>query len=163
MVDETDMPNLVYLSMVVKESFRLHPAAPLLIPHESIEDITINGYDIPKKSRIMVNIWSIGRDPNVWSKNIEEFYTERFMNNNIDLRGHDFELLPVGAGRRGCPGIQLGQTIVGIVLAQLVHCFNWDLPNYLLPQDLDITEKYGLSMRKAKHLLAKPTYLLTLV
>ncbi|PRQ16517.1 putative flavonoid 3'-monooxygenase [Rosa chinensis] len=158
MVEETDLPKLDYLSMVVKESFRLHPVGPLLIPHESIEDIAIDGYDIPKKSRIIVNIWSIGRDPSVWSENVEEFYPERFMNNNIDLRGHDFQLIPFGSGRRGCPGLQLGLTTVRIVLAQLVHCFNWELPTGMLPQDLDMSEKFGLSMSKAKHLLAKPTY-----
>ncbi|PRQ25127.1 putative flavonoid 3'-monooxygenase [Rosa chinensis] len=158
MVEESDLPKLDYLSMVVKESFRLHPVAPLLIPHESIEDITIDGYDIPKKSRIIVNIWSIGRDPNVWSENVEEFYPERFMNSNIDLRGHDFQLIPFGSGRRGCPGMQLGLTTVRLVLAQLVHCFNWELPNGLVPQDLDMSEDFGLSLSKAKRLLAKPTY-----
>ncbi|KAM5574532.1 cytochrome P450 CYP736A12 [Rosa sericea] len=158
MVEESDLPKLDYLSMVVKESFRLHPVAPLLVPRESIEDITIDGYDIPKKSRIIVNIWSIGRDPNVWSENVDEFFPERFMNSNIDLRGHDFQLIPFGSGRRGCPGMQLGLTTVRLVLAQLVHCFNWELPNGLLPQDLDMSEDFGLSLSKAKHLLAKPTY-----
>ncbi|KAK9926265.1 hypothetical protein M0R45_023506 [Rubus argutus] len=158
MVEETDLSKLSYLSMVVKESFRLHPVAPLLVPHESIEDITIDGYNIPKKSRIIVNIWTIGRDPNVWSENVEEFYPERFMHNDIDLRGHDFQLIPFGSGRRGCPGLQLGLTTVRLGLAQLVHCFNWELPTGLPPQELDMTEKFGLSMSKAEHLLAKPTY-----
>jgi cytochrome P450 len=105
--------------------------------------------------------WTIGRDPTIWSENLEEFYPERFMNNNIDLRGHDFQLIPFGSGRRGCPGLQLGLTIVRLVRAQLVHCFNWEFPTGLLPQDLDMTEKFGLTMSKAKHLLAKPTYRLT--
>nr|XP_004299223.2 PREDICTED: cytochrome P450 CYP736A12-like [Fragaria vesca subsp. vesca] len=158
MVEESDLPKLDYLNLVVKESFRLHPVAPLLVPHESIKDITIDGYDIPKKSRLIVNFWSIARDPNVWSENVEEFYPERFTNSNIDLRGHDYQLIPFGTGRRGCPGMQLGLTTVRLVLAQLVHCFNWELPNGMLPQDLNMTEKFGLSLSKAKHLLAKPTY-----
>ena len=156
MVEESDLPNLSYLSMVVKESMRLHPVAPLLVPHESIEDITIDGYDIPKKSRIIINFWSIGRDPNIWSENAEEFYPERFMNNDIDLRGHDFRLIPFGSGRRGCPGMQVGLNTVRLVLAQLVHCFYWELPNGMLPKDLDMTEKFSLSTSKAQHLLAKP-------
>ncbi|XP_050378360.1 cytochrome P450 CYP736A12-like [Argentina anserina] len=164
MVEEFDLPKLDYLSMVVKESLRLHPVAPLLVPHESIDDVSIDGFHIPKKSRIIVNVWSIGRDPNVWSENMDEFYPERFVNNNIDLKGHDFQLIPFGSGRRGCPGMQLGLTIVKLVLAQLVHSFNWELPNGLLPQDLDMSEDFGLAMSKAKHLLAKPTYrLITLM
>nr|XP_011465681.1 PREDICTED: cytochrome P450 CYP736A12-like [Fragaria vesca subsp. vesca] len=158
MVEESDLPNLDYLDLVVKESFRLHPVAPLLDPHESIKDITIDGYDVPKKSRLIVNFWSIARDPNVWSENVEEFCPERFTNINVYRQGHHYQLIPFGTGRRGCPGMQLGLTTVRIVLAQLVHCFNWELPNGMLPLDLDMTEKFGLSMSMAKHLLAKPTF-----
>uniref|UniRef100_A0A2N9E2Y8 Cytochrome P450 n=2 Tax=Fagus sylvatica TaxID=28930 RepID=A0A2N9E2Y8_FAGSY len=158
MVEETDLPNLTYLDMVVKESFRLHPIAPLLTPRESMEDIEINGYYIPKKSRLIINFWAIGRDPNVWSDNVEEFYPERFLNSNIDLRGRDFQLLPFGSGRRGCPGIHLGLITVKYVLAQLLHCFDWVLPSGMFPNDMDMSEKFGLAVSRAKHLLAMPTY-----
>lgn len=158
MVEEKDLGKLSYLDMVVKESFRLHPVAPLLVPHESIEDTTIEGYYIPKKSRIIVNTWAIGHDPNVWSKNVEEFYPERFMDSKIDLKGHDFELLPFGSGRRMCPGMQSGLITVRLVLAQLVHCFNWELPHGLNPKDIDMTEVFGLTVPRANHLVLKPTY-----
>ncbi|KAM1295921.1 hypothetical protein ACFX13_016084 [Malus domestica] len=158
MVEESDLPKLDYLSMVVKESFRLHPVGPLLIPHQSMEDVIVDGYHIPKKSRVFINIWTIGRDPNVWSDNVEEFYPERFMNSNVDLQGHDFQLIPFGSGRRGCPAMQLGLTTVRLALGNLVNCFNWELPTGMLPKDLDMTEKFGLSLSKAKHLLAMPTH-----
>ena len=158
MVEETDLANLTYLDMVVKESFRLHPIAPLLTPRESMEDIEINGYYIPKKSRLMINFWAIGRDPNVWSDNVEEFYPERFLNSNIDLRGRDFQLLPFGSGRRGCPGIQLGVINVKYVLAQLLHCFDWVLPSGMFSNDLDMSEKFGQAVSRVKDLLAMPTY-----
>ncbi|KAF3438539.1 hypothetical protein FNV43_RR21302 [Rhamnella rubrinervis] len=76
MVEEKDLGELTYLNMVVKESFRLRPIGPLLVPRECREDITIEGYWIPKKSRIIVNTWAIGHDQNVWSNNVEEFYPE---------------------------------------------------------------------------------------
>lgn len=159
MVDEfTDMRKLAYLNMVVNESLRLHPIAPLLFPHESINETMVDGYNIPKKSRILVNVWSIGRDPTAWSENAEEFYPERFMNSNVDLLGHDFHLIPFGSGRRACPGMQLGIITVRLVVAHLVHCFDWELPTGLQPQDLDMSEKFSISMMKASHLLAKPTY-----
>lgn len=106
MVEEKDLGNLSYLDMAVKESFRLHPIAPLLVPREGLEETSIEGYWIPKKSRVMVNTWAIGRDPNVWSENVEEFYPERFIERNIDLKGQNFELLPFGSGHRMCPGVQ---------------------------------------------------------
>ncbi|KAK8500631.1 hypothetical protein V6N12_020323 [Hibiscus sabdariffa] len=115
LVEESDLPKLTYLDMVVKESLRLHPVGAFLIPHESMEDIVVNGYFIPKKSRILVNTWSMGRDPNIWSKNAEEFLPERFMDGKIDLRGHHFELIPFGSGRRGCPGMQLALVSMRLV------------------------------------------------
>ncbi|OMP01112.1 Cytochrome P450 [Corchorus capsularis] len=157
-VEEADLPKLTYLDIVIKEALRLHPVAPFLIPHESMEDATINGYYIPKKSRILINTWTIGRDPNVWSDNVEEFIPERFANSNIDLRGHNFELLPFGSGRRGCPGLQLGLTTIRLVVAQLVHCFEWELPDGMPPNDLSMKEKFGLTVPRAEHLLAKPVY-----
>ncbi|XP_006363549.1 cytochrome P450 CYP736A12-like isoform X2 [Solanum tuberosum] len=157
MVEESDLEKLEYLDMVIKEGFRLHPVAPLLIPHESIEDCTIDGFDIPKGSRLLVNTWAIGRDPEIWSEP-EKFMPERFVGSNIDLRGNNFQLLPFGSGRRSCPGLQLGLTTVRLVLAQMVHCFDWKLPNGMMPNDLDMTEKFGLVMTRAQHLMVIPTY-----
>ena len=105
MVGETDIETLTYLDVVVKESLRLHLVAPLLVPHESMEDTEINGYYVSKKSRLIVNFWAIRRDFDAWSNNVEEFYLERLMNNNIYFRGHDFQLIPYGSGCRGCPRI----------------------------------------------------------
>ncbi|XP_043717004.1 cytochrome P450 CYP736A12-like isoform X2 [Telopea speciosissima] len=157
-VKEEDLVRLEYLNMVIKESMRLHPPGPLLVPRESMDDVTIDEYYIPKKSCVIINAWAIGRDPNVWSENVEEFLPERFIGNNVDVQGHDFQLIPFGSGRRVCPGLQLGLTVVRLVLAQLVHCFNWELPNGMLPSDLDMNEIYGLTVSRAKPLLAVPTY-----
>ncbi|MED6211400.1 hypothetical protein PIB30_073346 [Stylosanthes scabra] len=145
-VEEKDLEKLPYLDMVVKEIFRLYPVGPLLVPHESSEDVTINGYFIEKNTRIMVNAWAIGRDPRIWSENSDMFFPERFENNDIDVKGHDFRLIPFGSGRRGCPGMNMGLITVKIILAQLVHCFSWELPLGMSPMDLDMTEEFGLSI-----------------
>ncbi|KAK7271265.1 hypothetical protein RJT34_27013 [Clitoria ternatea] len=160
LVEETDLEKLHYLDKVVKETLRLYPVAPLLVPRESREDATIDGYFIKKKSRIIINAWAIGRDTKVWSENAEKFYPERFGigNSNVDMRGNDYRLIPFGSGRRGCPGIHLGLTTVKIVVAQLVHCFNWELPLGMSPDDLDMNEKFGLTMPRSKPLLVVPTY-----
>ncbi|XVE58755.1 hypothetical protein DITRI_Ditri04bG0194600 [Diplodiscus trichospermus] len=158
MVEETDLAKLSYLDLVVKEMLRLHPVAPLLIPHESIEDMSIDGYRIPKKSRILVNIWTIGRDPKVWSDNADKFFPERFLDSDIELRGgRDFELIPFGSGRRGCPGMHLALMTLRFLIAQLMHCFDWELPDGMQPNDIDMSEKPGLSVPRANHLFAKPT------
>jgi cytochrome P450 len=157
MVEESDLDSLEYLDMVLKETFRLHPIAPLLLPHLAMEDCTVNGFHKPQNSRVIINVWAIGRDPSVWS-DAEKFFPERFVGSNIDVQGHDFQLIPFGSGRRGCPGMQLGLTVVRLVVAQLVHCFDWELPDNMLSTELDMTEEFGLSIPRAKHLLAFPTY-----
>ncbi|KAL5751712.1 hypothetical protein ACOSQ2_022219 [Xanthoceras sorbifolium] len=156
MVEESDLDNLKYLDMVIKETLRLHPVVPV-ITRECREDCTIKGFHIPKKSRVFVNVWAIGRDLNVWTDPYN-YFPERFMENNIDFHGHDFELIPFGSGRRSCPGMQLGLTVVRLVLAQLMHCFDWELPDGMVSSELDMTEHCGLVTGRAKHLLAIPTY-----
>ncbi|KAJ0538843.1 putative cytochrome P450 [Helianthus annuus] len=158
MVEESDLTRLRYLHMVVKETFRLYPVAPLLVPHQSMEDIAINGYTIPKKTRVLVNYWAFGRDPKVWSDNWDEFLPERFLDNEIDFRGHDFKLIQFGIGRRGCPGMNLGLLNIGLVVSNMVHWFDWELPNGMSPTELDMKEKFGLTTPREKPLFAIPTY-----
>ncbi|KAL1568000.1 cytochrome P450 71AU50-like isoform X1 [Salvia divinorum] len=157
MVEESDLDQLEYLDMVVKETFRLHPVAPLLVPHYAREDSKVNGYDIPKESRIIVNTYAIGRDPNVWT-DPEIFIPERFTGSDIDVKGQHFQLLPFGSGRRGCPGIQLGLIQVRLIVSQLVHCFDWQLPNDMPPEELSMNEEFGIVVSRANHLTAIPTF-----
>lgn len=156
-VEESDLENLKYLEMVVKEILRLYPAAPLLIPHESLENCTVDGFHIAKKTRIIVNAWAIGRDPSVWI-DPEKFLPERFLGSQLDVRGRDFQLIPFGAGRRSCPGMQLGLTLVRLLLAQLVHCFDWKLPNGMLSSELDMTEDIGFTSPRLHDLMLIPTF-----
>lgn len=156
MVEESHLPKLKYLDYIIRESMRLHPVVPLLI-RESMEDCEVDGYHIPNKTRVLLNVWAIGRDPDAWS-DPEMFSPERFVESNVDVRGRDFQLIPFGTGRRGCPGLQLGLTIVQLLVAQLVHCFNWELPNGMLPEHLDMVESFGMVTGRANHLMAIPTY-----
>ncbi|KAL0543299.1 hypothetical protein IC582_018391 [Cucumis melo] len=156
MVEESDLSNLKYLEMVMKESLRMHPPVPL-IPRECIQDCNINGYHIPKKSRIVINAWAIGRDPNTWV-DPHKFDPERFLESEVDVRGRDFELIPFGSGRRGCVGIQLALVVVRLVVAQLLHCFDLKLPDGMSPLELDMTEILGLTCPRAQNLRVIPIF-----
>jgi cytochrome P450 len=155
-VEESDLPRLDYLKAVVKETLRLHPPGPLLIPHESFHDCTVGGYFIPGKSRLLVNVWALARDPNSWEY-ADVFKPERFIGSPIDIKGQHFQVIPFGAGRRGCPAQSLGLTVVEYALASLLQCFDWKLPNGMKPGDLDMTEELGLSTPRSVHLVAVPT------
>ncbi|KAF4403182.1 hypothetical protein G4B88_027953 [Cannabis sativa] len=141
-MNESDLINLSYLHCVAKEALRLHPPTPLMLPHKASETVKIGGYDIPRGTNVHVNIWAIGRDPNLWADPLE-FRPERFIRENVDLKGHDFRLLPFGAGRRICPAAQLGTNLVTSMLGQLLHQFNWTRPKGVLGE-IDMAETPGL-------------------
>ncbi|GKD12135.1 cytochrome P450 71A1-like protein [Tanacetum coccineum] len=143
-VEEKDMSNLPYIKAILKESLRLHPVTPLLVPRRAREDCKIAGYDIPEDTRIFVSVWSIGRDPKLWDKPLE-FFPERFIMSKIDIKGNDYELLPFGSGRRMCPGYSLGRKIMESSLANLLHGFYWKLPNGMSKDELKMDEVFGLT------------------
>ncbi|KAB2003675.1 hypothetical protein ES319_D11G147700v1 [Gossypium barbadense] len=146
-VEERDTVNLPYIDSIAKETMRLHPVAPMLVPRMTREDCQVDGYDILKGTRALVNVWTIGRDPTVWD-NPNEFCPERFIDKTIDVKGHDFQLLPFGAGRRMCPGYPLGIKVIQASLANLLHGFTWKLPGNMTKEDLDMEEIFGLSTPK---------------
>ncbi|XP_004235548.1 trimethyltridecatetraene synthase [Solanum lycopersicum] len=146
-VQEKDIPNLPYIEAIAKETMRLHPVAPMLVPRECREDCKVAGYDVKKGTRVLVSVWTIGRDPTLWDEP-EAFKPDRFLEKSIDVKGHDFELLPFGAGRRMCPGYSLGLKVIQASLANLLHGFNWSLPDNMTPEELNMEEIFGLSTPK---------------
>ncbi|KAF3439694.1 hypothetical protein FNV43_RR17972 [Rhamnella rubrinervis] len=144
-VEEKDMARLPYIEAIIKETMRRHPVAVMLAPHLAMEHCNVGGYDICKGTRVFINTWSMGRDPSVWDSP-EDFRPERFLGKaNIDVKGQNFELLPFGSGRRMCPGYSLGLKMIQSSLANMLHGFNWKLPENMKPQDLSMDEVYGLA------------------
>ncbi|KAG5028140.1 hypothetical protein JHK87_011654 [Glycine soja] len=156
MVEEIDLSKLLYIKSVVKEVLRLHPPAPLLVPREITENCTIKGFEIPAKTRVLVNAKSIAMDPCCW-ENPNEFLPERFLVSPIDFKGQHFEMLPFGVGRRGCPGVNFAMPVVELALANLLFRFDWELPLGLGIQDLDMEEAIGITIHKKAHLWLKAT------
>ncbi|CAO2189710.1 unnamed protein product [Urochloa humidicola] len=156
LVTEGDIPNLPYLEAIVKESMRLHPVVPMLVPRVSREDTSVDGYDIPKGTRVLVNTWAISRDPAVWGDMAEKFRPERFIGSEVDVKGQHLELLPFGSGRRMCPAHNLGLRMVQLVLANLLHGFKWRLPDGVVAEKLSMEEKFGISVSRMDQLRAIP-------
>ncbi|KAL6646531.1 hypothetical protein ACP70R_018139 [Stipagrostis hirtigluma subsp. patula] len=155
-VEESKIGQLPYLQAVVKETFRLHPPVPLLVPRQAETTKQIMGYTIPKGARVLVNVWAMGRDPSVWSEP-EKFMPERFLAQTVDFRGGDFELIPFGAGRRICPGMPLAIRMVHVILGSLLNQFKWSLPAELEKNGVDMAEKFGVTLIKAEPLCAVAT------
>ncbi|CAN1329208.1 Desmethyl-deoxy-podophyllotoxin synthase [Linum perenne] len=155
-VEEARLDELKYLDMVISESLRLHPPVPLLVPRENTKKVELeNGYEIPAKTKVIVNAWAISRDPRYW-KEPEKFYPERFADCSTDYKGKDFQFIPFGAGRRICPGMSFAMVFVKLTLANLFFHFNWSLPADMEPAKLDMTEAFGMSLGRKQPLCLIP-------
>ncbi|KAH7660907.1 Cytochrome P450 E-class group I protein [Dioscorea alata] len=143
-VNESDIKNLIYLQAVIKESSRLSPASEFLIPRETTENCTVAGFQIPAGTKVMMHAWKLHRDPLVWGPDPLEFRPERVLLGTrlpIDhmvvggQKGHNFELVPFGAGRRACPGISMALHVMHLTLARLIQDFEFrvvgDVPDEL--------------------------------
>ncbi|TKY51483.1 Geraniol 8-hydroxylase [Spatholobus suberectus] len=154
-VKESDISRLPYIQAIVKETLRLHPPVPLLLPYVAGHDVEVSGYTIHKGNQVLINAWSIGRNPQFWDDPLL-FQPERFLRSNIDFKGRDFVYLPFGAGRRICPGLPLANRMITLMLAAFVHSFKWELPQGVTPQTLDMSEQYGITLKKLSPLCAIP-------
>ncbi|GAA0168432.1 oxygenase [Lithospermum erythrorhizon] len=155
-LEESDIENLPFLQAIVKETLRLHPVVPFLLPRSATKDTNFMGYDIPKNTQVLINAWAIGRDPETWD-DPSSFKPERFLDSNIDYRGQHFELIPFGAGRRMCVGLPLAHRTLHLMLGSLLHEFDWELEDSLQGHKLDMTEQLGITVRKLEPLKAVPT------
>ncbi|CAN0875039.1 Cytochrome P450 71D7 [Linum grandiflorum] len=155
MVKEEGVGELNYLKLVVKETMRLHTPVALLLPRENRQDCQIEGYDIPAKTKVIVNAWAIGRDPKYWT-DPERFWPERFIDVEMDYQGKDFAFIPFGAGRRICPGISFGVANIELPLASLLFHFDWKTKDGSPLQDLDISEYFGAAVKRKHDLCLIP-------
>ncbi|KAF6147240.1 hypothetical protein GIB67_039370 [Kingdonia uniflora] len=139
----------------MKETLRLHPPGPLLLPRRPSESCTVAGFAIPTETQIFVNVWAMHRDPEVW-ENPLEFQPERFLKESTkwDYSGNDHRYMPFGSGRRICPGISLMERMVPYAIATFVHMFKWRLPE---GSNLDLSEKCGIVLKKETSLIVIPS------
>lgn len=163
LVQESDIPNLPYLQAITKEVFRMHPVVPLSVPHVSTRPCEVLGFKIPERTHLMFNVFAIQRDPSVYESpdtfNVNRFMVDRHRNVDATATFSSYELMPFGAGRRMCPAYAFGYQMVSVVLAHLLHGFEWTLPDGgQSAQDVDMTEKFGIvvSLKTPLSLVAKP-------
>ncbi|OMO80946.1 Cytochrome P450 [Corchorus olitorius] len=155
LMEESDVARLPYLQAIVKETLRMHPPVPLLVPRKAGADIEIENFIVPKGAQVFVNAWAISRDPNFWEEP-EEFLPERFMKSEMDVKGRDFGLIPFGGGRRICPGLPFAMRMLHLMLGRLIQTFDWKLEDGVTPETLDMDDSFGLVIQKAKPLRAIP-------
>ncbi|XP_057746196.1 cytochrome P450 81C13-like [Arachis stenosperma] len=102
LLNESNASKIKYLQNIITETLRIYPVAPLLLPHESSSDCNVCGYDIPKGTMLLVNLWTLQKDPNLWA-DPTRFVPERF-DDNGDGSKVCYNMIPFGVGRRASPG-----------------------------------------------------------
>ena len=154
---EAKMDKLKYIKMVVKESLRLHPVVPLLVPHFCRETCSVGGFQVTEGTRVMINAWAMARSPEYWH-DAEKFRPERFEDGMLDFKGSRFEYLPFGAGRRRCPGDTFGLAVLELIIARLLYYIDWSLPVGMEPEDIDMEMIVEATARRKNplHLVASP-------
>ncbi|EMS65582.1 Cytochrome P450 99A2 [Triticum urartu] len=154
---EGHIVELHHTKMVIKESMRLHPVLPLLIPRVCRETCDVGGFEVTEGTRVMVNTWALGRDPEYWHEP-EEFRPERFEDGTATYKGSRFDYLPFGSERRICPGDTFGVAVLELIVARLLYYFDWSLPAGVKPSELDMEMIVTLTSRRKNqlHLVATP-------
>jgi cytochrome P450 len=148
---ERHIDELPYTRMMIKESMRLHPALPLLIPRLCQETCHVGGFEVPKGTKVIVNAWAVARSPEHW-RDADEFRPERFEDSAADYKGLRFEYLPFGSGRRMCPGDTFGLAVLELMVVRLLYYFDWSLPHGMKPHELDMDMVIGATARRRNHL-----------
>lgn len=157
-VTDADVVKLPYLQAVVKETLRIHPPGPLLSwARLSTSDVQLsNGMVVPTNTTALVNMWAITHDSALWEAPLE-FKPERFLGDgDVDVRGGDLKLAPFGAGRRVCPGKNLGLVTVNMWVAKLVQNYKWAQDVTKNPVDLSEVLKLSCEMKTPLSALAVP-------
>nr|GMC90280.1 isoleucine N-monooxygenase 2-like [Ipomoea batatas] len=159
LVQESDLSKLNYLNACLKEVFRLHPLSAFVPPHLCSSDTTVSNYFIPKGSHVIISRHGLGRNPKNWDEPLK-FKPERHLKNDgseVSLVDPEVRVLTFSAGRRGCPGVQLGSLVSGMLLGRILQGFEWSVPREMNGGRIDLKEsKDSLLLAKPLNALAKP-------
>ncbi|XP_011015839.1 PREDICTED: cytochrome P450 705A5-like [Populus euphratica] len=157
LVDEEDIPNLPYFQACVKEAMRLNPPVPLF-DRICGENCKLGGYDIPKGITMIMNAYSIMRDPNIW-ENPNDFIPERFLTEQDNAKGQNLQVyVPFGGGRRMCPGTNMTSSLINCSVTAMVQCFDWNVLGGDGPDGskVNMDSKSGVVKTMAKPFMAIP-------
>ncbi|CAK8570948.1 unnamed protein product [Lathyrus sativus] len=153
LIQESDLPKLPYLQAIVKETLRIHPTTPIIVRQTSGSCVAY-GYEVPAETILILNLWSMGRDPKLWEKPLE-FKPERFMSEDVkfDVRGQNFQFMPFGSGRRACSGTSLALQVVPTNPAAMIQCFEWKVGG---DGKVNMEEKPAMTLPRAHPLMCVP-------
>lgn len=118
--DHTTLAALELADRAMRETTRLHPAG-VISPRETVTDITVGGFSIPKGTLILWSAHLAGRDPAAWPDPLA-FRPDRFVEATGEQRAlADIAWVPFGRGARNCIGFALAQMELTLIVARLAQ------------------------------------------
>jgi len=125
--DLEDRKSLPYLEATITEALRISSVGPVAM-HKTTVDTSLQGYHIPKSTTVLINLWSLHHDPEIWEYP-NDFRPQRFLDEDgYFLPPKADRYCPFSAGRRGCFGEPLARIEVFLFLARLLHTFKFENP-----------------------------------
>ncbi|ELV12707.1 cytochrome P450 4B1 [Tupaia chinensis] len=126
-----DLGKMTYLTMCIKESFRLFPPVPQVYRQLSKPVNFVDGRSLPAGSLISLHIYALHRNSAVWP-DPEVFDPLRFSPENVAGR-HPFAFMPFSAGPRNCIGQQFAMNEMKVVTALCLLRFEFSVDHSRLP------------------------------
>ncbi|XP_052751591.1 cytochrome P450 4d2-like [Galleria mellonella] len=140
----SELQQMKYLEMVIKESLRLYPSVPL-IERLITRDTEIDGLKIPANTALLIDIFHMHRHPDLY-EDPDEFKPERF---DPSIPRSAFSWLPFSAGPRNCIGQKFAILEMKITLAGIIKHFKL-LPSNIEPKltpDLILRSTNGVKVK----------------
>ncbi|GAB6023742.1 hypothetical protein CHUAL_008497 [Chamberlinius hualienensis] len=121
-----DRVNTPYIEATICELHRIISLVPLSLPHRVTKDTTLYGYNIPKDTMVLPNIWAVHYDKDLWG-DPENFRPERFIGPNGDCVKPEY-LIPFSSGKRACAGEPLARMELYLYFVSLLQNFTFSPP-----------------------------------
>ena len=119
--DLDDRSKLPYTEAVMAESQRMWPVLPVIGPRRVLRDTSLEDYRLPKESTILLNVYSVNMDPNVYP-DPQTYNPERFLKDGVyDPPGSS---LIFGGGRRRCPGDALARAAMFLLFVGVMQKYS---------------------------------------
>uniref|UniRef100_A0AAQ5YBF7 Cytochrome P450, family 3, subfamily A, polypeptide 65 n=1 Tax=Amphiprion ocellaris TaxID=80972 RepID=A0AAQ5YBF7_AMPOC len=131
--------QMEYLDSVVNESLRVYPPVART-ERVTKETVKINGITIPKDMAVLIPIYALHRDPELWPEP-EEFNPDRFSKKNKQ-NINPYAYLPFGTGPRNCLGMRFALVMVKLALVEVLQnysfsvCEETEIPLQMNPEGL---------------------------
>ncbi|VVC90281.1 unnamed protein product [Leptidea sinapis] len=114
-----DLSSLTYLEAVIKETIRLYPIGPVIARH-SDKKVQLKNFELPSGVPVVVHVWSINRNPEVWGPDADQFRPERWLDPN-SIPSNPAAFASFGPGRRNCIGKSYSIMLMKTVLSHFVY------------------------------------------